>query len=201
MFFDFSALPVGASDKLLHSTVVPRPIAWVTSEDREGRTNLAPFSFFNVFCTDPPLVGLGIGRRLSCTPKDTAKNIRETGEFVINLVSYENRLAMNITGTDADAGVDESQLAGLEMIASTFVQPRRVASSPVSIECVLHQALEFAPHRHLIVGRVLAMHVADDLVQDSAKFYVATPKLDLIGRMHGSGWYTRTDNLFQMKRV
>lgn len=203
MYFDLAALPEEAADKLLHSTVVPRPIAWVSSLDAEGRGNLAPFSFFNVFSTRPPIVGLGIGARADdgARPKDTAANIVATREFVVNVVGFASRAAMNVSGSVVPTGVDEAELAGVGMIASARVKPRRVAASPVALECVLQQAIELAPANHLILGRVVAVHIADAMVLDAERFHVDAPGLDLIGRMHGSGWYARTTDLFQMVRI
>ena len=201
MQFDLSAISEAARSKLLHSSVVPRPIAWVSSLSAAGSPNLAPFSFFNIFSTDPAIVGLGIGRRSPGEPKHTARNILETSEFVINLVDHANRDAMNMTGADVDDDIDESVLAGIEMIASASVKPRRVASSPIAFECVLHQSINLTADRHLILGRILTMHIDDSMLAPTGDFHVATPQLDLIGRMHGAGWYTRTDHLFQMPRI
>lgn len=201
MYFDFGNLPSEGKNKLLHSTIVPRPIAWVSTVDEIGRPNLAPFSFFNVFSTDPPILGFGVGQRAPGRSKDTSTNIRATGEFVVNLVSYTVRHEMNITGAEVEEDIDEAKLAGLSTEPSIHVKPQRLKESPVSMECILHQAIELATERFLILGRVLAMHIADENVENAEKFYVATPKLDLIGRMHGMGWYARTDSLFQMKRV
>jgi len=201
MDFDFAGLSPAAQDKLLHSTIVPRPIAWVSTQSAAGVPNLAPFSFFNVFSTEPPILGLGIGRRSRGGPKHTARNILDTGAFVINLVSHANRDAMNVTGADVEDGVDESVLAGLDMVPSLRVAPRRVAGSPVAIECQLHQSIELAPERYLILGRVVSMSIDDALILDAEKHYVDAPGLDLIARMHGQGWYSRTDHLFQMLRI
>jgi flavin reductase (DIM6/NTAB) family NADH-FMN oxidoreductase RutF len=203
MYFDLSSTSPAACSKLLHAVVVPRPISWVSTVDSAGAPNLAPFSFFNVFSTEPPIVGLGIGTRAPSVPKHTAQNILATGEFVVNLVTYDCRTMMNVTGADFDDGVDESVVAGLEMIVSNRVAPRRVAQSPIALECLLHQATELAPGRHLILGRVIALHIEDRFLTPSASGdpHVLVPELDLIGRMHGNGWYTRTDHLFQMPRV
>jgi len=203
MYFDFSTTSDAARSKFLHAAIVPRPIAWVSSLDAAGRPNLAPFSFFNVFSTEPPILGLGIGKRQPGEPKHTARNILETEEFVVNLVDYACRAAMNVTGTDVEDGVDESALADLDMCMSNKVAPRRVADSPVAFECVLHQAIELASDRHLILGRIVAMHIDERFLthSPSGDFHILTPELDLIGRMHGNGWYTRTDHLFQMLRL
>lgn len=201
MLFDFAAIPARERYKLLVSTITPRPIAWVVSQDANGRLNAAPFSFFNAFAGDPPIVGIGISSHEPGRPKDTRQNIRETREFVVNLVSEEVAAAMNITAIEFEANVDELAQAQLKTIASVHVKPPRIAASPVAMECVLHQIVELGPHTGLALGRVVAMHVGDYAVIDPAKYYIDTPKLKLIGRMHGTGWYARTSDLFEMERI
>lgn len=201
MFFDFRALPARECYKLLVSTVTPRPIAWTVSQDANGRLNAAPFSFFNVLSGDPPVLGIGIGSHEPGRPKDTRRNIRETQEFVVNLVSEEAAAKMNITAIEFDLGVNELAQAKLATLPSIHVKPPRIALSPVSMECKLLQIVDFSPANSLVLGRVLAMHVHDDLVLDGDKHYIDTPKLGLIGRMHGTGWYARTSDLFEMARI
>ncbi|MGA8014213.1 MAG: flavin reductase family protein [Candidatus Acidiferrales bacterium] len=201
MLFDFSKIPPREGYKLLVSTITPRPIAWITSRNAEGRLNAAPFSFFNVFSGDPPVVGIGIGSHEPGRPKDTRRNIRETKEFVVNLVSEDMAKAMNITAIEFEPEVNEIEEAELETVPSVHVKPPRIAASPVSMECALLQIVELGPDNALVLGRVLAMHVRDDLVLDPAKHYVDTPGLKLIGRMHGAGWYARTSDLFKMDRI
>lgn len=201
MLFDFAAIPARERYRLLVSTITPRPIAWVVSQDANGRLNAAPFSFFNAFAGDPPIVGIGISSHEPGRPKDSRQNIRETREFVVNLVSEEVAAAMNITAIEFEANVDELAEAELKTIASVYVKPPRIAASPVAMECALHQIVELAPDTGLVLGRVLAMHVRDDAVLDPAKYYIDTPKLKLIGRMHGTGWYARTSDLFEMERI
>lgn len=201
MLFDFAEIEPRECYKLLVSTVTPRPIAWVVSQDSSGLMNAAPFSFFNAFSGDPPVIGIGIGSRKPGHPKDSRANIRETGEFVVSLVSQETAAAMNVTAIDFDNGVNEIEQAGLTPLPSVHVKPPRIAESPVSIECKLIQIVELGPNSGLVLGRVVAMHVRDDAVIDAAKHYIDTPKLDLIGRMHGSGWYARTSDLFEMPRI
>ena len=200
MIFDFDQLPGNARDKLLHSTVVPRPIAWVTSMDEAGVLNMAPFSFFNVFSASPPIVGFCVQPTASGM-KDTARNILETKQFVVPRVSYGIREAMNITAAEFPAGIDEVRAAGLTTVASLKVKPPRIAESPVAMECELHQDVHIAPDRVLVLGRVVAMHIEDEMMEDPERYYVDTPKLDLIGRMHGRGWYARTNSLFKMDRL
>jgi flavin reductase (DIM6/NTAB) family NADH-FMN oxidoreductase RutF len=201
MLFDFGKIPPREGYKLLVSTVTPRPIAWITSQNPDGQLNAAPFSFFNVFAGDPPVVGIGISSHEPGRPKDTRRNIRETKEFVVNLVSEDMAGAMNVTAIEFEPEVNEIPEAELETIPSVHVKPPRIAASPVSMECALLQIVELGPDNALVLGRVLAMHVRDDLVIDPAKHYIDTPRLKLIGRMHGTGWYARTSDLFQMDRI
>ena len=200
MLFDFATLPARECYKLLVATVTPRPIAWIVSQDGKGVNNAAPFSFFNAFAGDPPVVGIGIGSRKPGQAKDSRANIRETGQFVVNLVSEENAEKMNITSIDFDSSVDEIAEAGLTALPSVLVKPPRIAESPVAMECELMQIVDLG-ETGLVLGRVVAMHVRDDLVLDPSKFYIDTPNLKLIGRMHGSGWYVRTSDLFEMPRI
>jgi flavin reductase (DIM6/NTAB) family NADH-FMN oxidoreductase RutF len=186
--------------KLLLSTIVPRPIAWIVTLDRDGHLNAAPFSFFNAFATDPPVVGVGIGSYDSGRPKDTRRNIRETGQFVINLVSEEMARSMNITAINFEPGVSELAEAKLETLPSVHIKPPRIAGSPVAMECDLMQIVDLGTDTGLVLGRVLAMHVREDAIIDVARHYIDTPRLGLIGRMHG-GWYARTADLFQMERI
>jgi flavin reductase (DIM6/NTAB) family NADH-FMN oxidoreductase RutF len=201
MLFDFGKIPPREGYKLLVSTVTPRPIAWISSLNASGQLNAAPFSFFNAFSGDPPVVGIGMGSHEPGRAKDTRLNIRETKEFVVNLVSEDTAEAMNITAIEFESSVNEVAEAELETIPSVHVKPPRIAASPVSMECALVQIVDLGPDNGLVLGRVLAMHVRDDLVIDPAKHYIDTPRLKLIGRMHGSGWYARTSDLFQMDRI
>ena len=200
MLFDFREIPGKECYKLLVSTVTPRPIAWVVSQDAQGVLNAAPFSFFNVFSGDPAVVAIGIGNRKPGQAKDSRANIRETGEFVVNLVAEWNAEAMNITGIEFDPSIDELAQAGLTPAPSTRVKPPRIAESPVAMECELMQIIEVG-EGGLVLGRVLAMHVQDEFVLDAEKYYIDTPNLRLLGRMHGRGWYARTSDLFDMPRI
>ncbi|WP_010585929.1 flavin reductase family protein [Schlesneria paludicola] len=201
MYFDFAELDPKERCKLLVSTITPRPIAWVVSQDAQGVLNAAPFSFFNAFAGDPPVVGIGVGSHKSGRPKDTRVNIQQTNQFVVNLVSESNASAMNVTAIEFDYGVNELEQASLTTLASTHIKPPRIAESPVAFECELLQIVELGPSSGLILGRVLAMHIRDDMLIDANKHYVDTPKLKLIGRMHGAGWYAKTSDLFQMDRI
>lgn len=201
MLFDFADLAPKDRYKLLVSTIVPRPIAWVVTQGVGGRRNAAPFSFFNAFGEEPPVVVIGIGGRTEGDVKDTATNIRETGQFVVNLVNEASAQAMNVTAIEFGRDVDELAEAGLTTLPSAMVAPPRIAESPVALECERLMIVELHHDRALVVGRVLAMHVRDDAVLDPAKCHIDTARLDLIGRMHGRGLYARTHDLFDMPRI
>lgn len=201
MQFDFATISPQVRYRLLVSTVVPRPIAWIVSQSAGGVLNAAPFSFFNAFAGDPPVVGIGIGSHDPGRPKDTRRNIRETRQFVVNLVSEEMAEAMNVTAIEFEPDINELAEAGITTLPCLHVKPPRIAESPVSMECELMQIVELGTESGLILGRVLAMHVRNDAVIDPARHSIDTPKLKLIGRMHGGGWYVRTSDLFQMDRI
>lgn len=205
MLFDFETLSLRDRYKLVVASVVPRPIAWMVTRDAAGVTNAAPFSFFNVFSDDPVVVGIGVGPRGpggSDGPerKDTMANVAATGEFVVNLVSEATAEAMNVTAADFPPGTDEIARAGLTTVPSARIGTPRIAESPVALECVTHQIVPLG-HHNLVLGRVVAVHIHDDCMLDPVRRHVDTPKLGLIGRMHGSGWYARTTDRFDMPRV
>ncbi|GAN76906.1 flavin reductase family protein [Acidisphaera rubrifaciens] len=201
MMFDMQALGPQDTYKLLVATVVPRPIAWVTTLDADGVLNAAPYSFFNAMSGSPPVVCFGIGGRRPADAKDTGNNIRATGQFVVNLVSYDTAEGMNVCAIDFPPEVDELHQAGLTAIHSERVRPPRIAESPVSMECERLVLVDVGIDRTVVMGTVVAMHVRDDCVLDAAKCYIDTPKLDLVGRMHGRGWYARTTDRFEMPRI
>jgi flavin reductase (DIM6/NTAB) family NADH-FMN oxidoreductase RutF len=204
-----SELPHRELYNILISAVVPRPIAWVSSLSASGQPNLAPFSFFNAVCSKPPLLAFAPGMRAPRRPavetggdweqKDTLRNVRETGEFVINLVTYELAEAMNLTSGDYDSSVDEFELAKVASASSKVVRPRRVAESPVSFECKLHQILDFNPEPEggsLVIGQIVLIHINDEHIKQGR---LDRNSLDLIGRMGGMQ-YTRTTERFEIVR-
>ena len=201
MLFDFAELKSENAYKLLVATIGPRPIAWVTTQDIDGSVNAAPFSFFNAMSGNPPVVSIGIGGRGPGDVKDTGGNIRRTGEFVVNLVSFKLAQQMNVTAIDFPKEVNELAEAGLTTAPSRHVKPPRIAEAPVSMECERLVIVEVGIDRAVILGKVVAIHVQDDCVLDKDRCYIDTPKLDLIGRMHGAGWYARTTDRFEMPRI
>lgn len=205
MEFDLAALAPADRYKLLASVIVPRPIAWVTTMSAAGRVNAAPFSFFNLLGSDPPVVALGISDNggPNAAPKDTARNIADTGEFVINLVTRDLTEAMNVSAVAFGPEEDELALAGLVPAPSVLVRPPRIAASPVSLECRLAQIITLGANR-IVLGQGVHLHITDDAV-DSATRRVNTPALGLIGRMHGGGGYVDTSGaagaLFDLPRL
>lgn len=199
MDFDFETLAADDRYKLLTSTIVPRPIAWVTTVSKNGARNAAPFSFFNAMSRDPALLAVGIMADGDGSMKDTARNILDTREFVVNLVPRVAAEAMNLTSIDAPADVDELALANLEVAPSFKVKPPRIAISPVSFECRLHTPIELS-NQLIALGEVVQAHISDAMMLDIAKLYVDTPKLDLISRLHGRGLYGTAETAFQMPR-
>ena len=191
---------------ILLNSVAPRPIAWVSTLSASGQPNLAPFSFFNVLCVDPPLLGFSPGLRQARQadashgePKDTLRNIRETKEFVVNIVTYDLLRPMNVTSGEYDPSVNEFELAKVTPVLSRLVQPARVAESPVSFECTLHQILDFSPaptSGSLVIGEIVAIHLDDAHIKDGR---LDRNSLDLIGRMGGIQ-YTRTTERVELAR-
>ncbi len=191
---------------LLLNSVAPRPIAWVSTVSASGQPNLAPFSFFNCICVDPPLLAFAPGRRtprdvnsIHGEPKDTLHNIRETREFVVNVVTYDLWEPMNVTSGEYDRTVNEFELAKVTPQPSQLVRPPRVGESPVSFECKLYQIVDFstAPTSgSLVIGEIIAIHVDDAHLKDGR---LDRDSLDLIGRMGGIQ-YTRTTERIELAR-
>jgi flavin reductase (DIM6/NTAB) family NADH-FMN oxidoreductase RutF len=182
----------------MNATVTPRPIAWVTTMSPAGIVNAAPHSFFNAVGDNPPMIVLGLVKNNGAL-KDTATNILATGEFVVNLVSEADAEVMNLTSAPAPRDVSEIDYAGIATAPSTAVKPPRIASSPVSFECKTYQTVD-APGQTVVLGEVLVAHIADQFILDHDKLYIDTPAMKLIARMHGSGWYARSSDRFQMER-
>lgn len=200
MDFDLRRLPRADRYKIMGSSITPRPIAWVTTRGADGVTNAAPYSFFNMMGDDPPTIALGLLPAAGGGLKDTATNILETGEFVVNLVAEAMAEAMNVTCMDAPRGVDELACAGVGAAPSQAIAPVRIADAPVSFECRTLHAIETGPAQTVVIGEVLVAHVRDDLVLDADRRHLDTPAMGLIARMHGAGWYARSTDLFQMER-
>ena len=198
MIFDFERLEKLERYKLLSFTVLPRPIAWVVTEGADGRRNAAPFSFFNVMCSEPPLITIGFTER-NPRGKDTPRCIEETGEFVVNLVPYSALEAMNVTAIEFGNEVDELAEARLTILPSHKVKPPRIAESPVALECKLYQLLKMESGQSICIGQVVAAHIADEAIIDAERCYIDTLKLDLVGRMNNC--YVRPQDVIQLPRI
>jgi flavin reductase (DIM6/NTAB) family NADH-FMN oxidoreductase RutF len=183
---------------ILAGLVTPRPIALTTTVDPEGRVNAAPFSFFNVLGDSPPIVGLCPGDRAPGIPKDTARNIRLTHEFVVNLVDEAIALQMNRCAASLPPGVNELEDTGLTLVPSSVVKPPRIAEAPASLECRSHSIIEIGDNR-LIIGEVLRVHVRDG-VFDPETWLVKPGAYVPIGRMQAPHWYCRTSDMFELHR-
>jgi flavin reductase (DIM6/NTAB) family NADH-FMN oxidoreductase RutF len=202
MNFDLSQTAPHHTYNLLIGLVAPRPIALVTSMDVEGRLNAAPFSAYNYVCTNPPILALGVGNLPGeeIRPKDTARNIRNTREFVVNVVTEDIAQAMNVCAVDFPPGIDELEIAGLTTAPSSVVKVPRIAQAHAALECREYTTMEIGRSR-IILGQVVAMYVEDRFL-DPAGPYIKSEDLHAIGRMNGLGSYVRTQGAFmKMPRV
>jgi flavin reductase (DIM6/NTAB) family NADH-FMN oxidoreductase RutF len=198
MELDPDVLTPAQNYKLMTCLVIPRPIALVTSIGPSGVVNAAPFSFFNVMGSEPPIVVLGISDRPEGSPKDTAANIRRGRQFVVNLVSEEIVGKMNVCAIDFPPEIGELSAAGLTPTPSVKVAPPRIAESPVHLECEEIQTIAIGENR-VVMGRVVQMGVRDGLV-DPENLRVRSDLMHLVGRMHAPSWYTRTGDVFELPR-
>jgi len=198
--FDLGAMAKGDVYKLLASVVLPRPIAWVVSKDAAGGLNAAPFSFFNILSSDPPVVAVSFSAAPDREGKDTLANIRARGEFVVNMVPEELAEAMNVTATNAPRGVDETGLAGLALAGCAVVDVLRIAGSPVALECRLWQELSPGGSSTIVLAKVVYAHVRASAFEDLARLHIDPARMRLIGRMHGGGGYCTTRDTFVIER-
>jgi flavin reductase (DIM6/NTAB) family NADH-FMN oxidoreductase RutF len=176
---------------LLNSLVVPRPIAWVSTRAADGTRNLAPHSYFTVAASDPPSVCF-----TSIGDKDTVRNVRATGEFVVNVADHALVERMNLTSADAPPDVSEFELAGLTPLEGEHVRSAIVAEAPVALECRLTEVVEVGNGR-VVIGEVLAFHVAERLWTEQGR--VDPARLDAVARMGGSTYSTTRDR-FELRR-
>jgi len=197
--FDFAGLTPRERYKLLIGTVVPRPIAWVTTVDARGVVNAAPYSFFNCLSHDPPIVALGVENWADMRMKDTTANIRATGEFTVNIVSDALAEAMNLTAVPFPPEIDEVAAAGLTTAPGVTVAAPRIAEAAVAIECRKYMVLSIGRAREIVLGEVTGMQIRSSIV-DPHTFHVDAAGLDAIGRLGGHG-YARTRDAFDLKTM
>lgn len=194
--------PPGAIYKIMTGAVVPRPIGWVSTVNPNGQPNLAPFSFFNAVCSRPPtLLFCPSVRGTDTNPKDSLNNIRQTGEFVVNIVTEELVEAMNRTATELPADMNEFEYAGLRAAPSTVVAPPRVAESPVNFECALDQIIQVGDGQPgsgwIVIGRIVHLHIAERVLLPNYK--IDTAALQPVGRLAGPN-YARIRETFELFR-
>ena len=188
--------------RILINSVVPRPIAWVSTLN-DGQLNLAPFSFFNAVSAKPPLLAFAPSLRLvdgQSTSKDTLHNIRETGEFVVNVVTFAVAEAMNLTSGEYDRSVDEFALAKLHTRPSQIVRSPQVAESPISFECKLERIIDFGsepPSGSLVIGEIVCVHLEGSVVKNGT---IDPSALDVVGR-RGGLQYSRTTEMSWSKDI
>jgi flavin reductase (DIM6/NTAB) family NADH-FMN oxidoreductase RutF len=186
------------SHELFISAIVPRPIAFISSVNKDGVFNLAPFSYYAAIASKPALVGISISTKRDGEKKDTLANIEFTKDFVLNVVTEDLAQAMNQTATAYASDIDEFKEVGLTAVKADLVKPPMVAESPVNMECRVIKILEFGqfPRKtSLIIGEVVRVHVKDEFW---VKNEVQTAKLKAIGRLGGDS-YCRINDIFQLK--
>lgn len=175
--------------KLLIGLVIPRPIAWISTRGASGVANCAPFSFFNVFSEDPPLVVVGFGLRAGGAAKDTLENIRQTGEFVVNLVDEATANAMHLSSEDFPPEVSEFEQAGLTTAPAVTVSHPRIAEAVACLECRVFQHVAIPTGRELVIGTILLVHAREGVIDPLSK-RVSEATYRPIGRLFGSRYCT-----------
>jgi flavin reductase (DIM6/NTAB) family NADH-FMN oxidoreductase RutF len=200
MYLDFASLATRDAYQWISNSILPRPIAWVSTISPEGRTNLAPFSFFQAITANPPTLMFVPSNNREGGRKDTLRNIELVPEFVVNFVTRELASPMNDTATPLPYGESEFERFGLSATPSTRVRPPRVAASPIAFECTLDQIVHIGSGplaANVVFGRIVAAHVRDDVI--GADGFPDPARLDLVGRL-GREAYATTRETFSLKR-
>ena len=194
MYIDFAAISPRNAYQWIACSVLPRPIAWVSTISPDGKTNLAPFSFFQAITANPPTLMFVPVNNREGAPKDTLRNIELVPEFVVNLVPHALAAVMNDTAALLPYGESEFSKFGIESVPSTKVRPPRVAGTPVAFECTLDQIVRIGTGpiaANVVFGRIVAAHVRDDVIGPGGLPDAA--KLDLVGRLGGEDYATTRD--------
>jgi flavin reductase (DIM6/NTAB) family NADH-FMN oxidoreductase RutF len=194
--FDFTQLTERERYKLMIGTVIPRPIALVTTVDENGLINAAPFSFFNCLSADPPILALGVENNPDMSFKDTGHNIRMTEVFTVNIVSFAIAEAMHVCGAKYPRGVDELKEAGLTAMPGEKVVSPWILEAPAAFECKRHVTLELGKSRQIIMGEIVFAHYRDGVV-DPERMRVDPAEIDAIARLGGDTCSTTRDR-FEM---
>ena len=201
MIFDPTEIPFQETHKLMIGSIIPRPIAFVSTRSKDGKNNVAPFSYFNGVCSKPPTIMFAPARRgWDGEEKDTLINIRDTEEFVVNIVSESFAEKMVMCSTDFDSDVDEFEISGLTPTNSQKIKPPRVGEAKISFECKLNQIVEIgdgtAGSGFVVIGTIVLFHI-DDGIYDNGR--ILTDKLEPLGRLAGN-WYTRSTDTLKIYR-
>ncbi|MBB3160523.1 MULTISPECIES: flavin reductase family protein [Rhizobium] len=194
--FDFKQLSERERYKLMIGTIIPRPIALVTTVDENGRINAAPFSFFNCLSADPPILAIGVENNADMSFKDTGHNIRMTEVFTVNIVSFAIAEAMHVCGARYPRGVDELKEAGLTAMPGEKVASPFIAEAPAAFECKRHVTLELGRSRQIVMGEIVYAHYRDGVV-DPERLHVDPAAVDAIARLGGDTCATIRDR-FEM---
>lgn len=194
MFFDFTKdnIPKG----LFKSCIIPRPIAWVSSISKDGITNLAPFSYFQAICDKPPMIMFVTSPKINGEIKDTARNIMETKEFVINLVCESLKSEMSLSSNELEYGISEIDKYKIETKKSNLVAPPSILASPINLECTFEKVIEIEKNK-MIVGKVIGISVIDDFIDNDR---INAKKLNLLARL---GWseYSVVNDIISIQRM
>jgi flavin reductase (DIM6/NTAB) family NADH-FMN oxidoreductase RutF len=201
MILDPNEIPFQETHKLMIGSIIPRPIAFVSTQSKDGKNNVAPFSYFNGVCSKPPTIMFAPARRgWDGEEKDTLINIRDTEEFVVNIVSESFAEKMVMCSTDFGSDVDEFEISGLTPTNSQKIKPPRVGEAKISFECKLNQIVEIgdgtAGSGFVVIGTIVLFHI-DDGIYDNGR--ILTDKLEPLGRLAGN-WYTRSTDTLKIDR-
>tara|TARA_S200000501_G_C20825234_1_gene744665 strand:+ start:687 stop:1307 length:621 start_codon:yes stop_codon:yes gene_type:complete len=201
MIFDPTKISFTDIHKLMIGSIVPRPIAFVSTISKKGKNNVAPFSYFNGVCSNPPTIMFAPARRgWDGKEKDTLINIRDNNEFVINMVSENFAKQMVLCSTDYDSDIDEFEISGLTPKSSNKISPPRVKESKISFECTLNQIVDIgdgsAGSGFIVIGTIVLFHIDDSIYEDG---HILLDKLEPLGRLAGN-WYTRPSDEIEIIR-
>ena len=189
MELTLAEIPVLERYKLLIGLVIPRPIAWISTVNEHGVANCAPFSFFNVFSEEPPLCIVSFNRRSDGGMKHTLKNIRRSGEFVVNLADESTANALHLSSYEYPEEESEFEKTGLTPVPATRVSHPRIAEAAASLECKVERRIEFGPERELVIGEILVLHAREGIV-DPRTNRVSEALYHPIGRLYASRYCT-----------
>ncbi len=189
MDLELARLPVLERYKLLIGLVIPRPIAWVSTWSENGVANCAPFSFFNVISEEPPLCIVSFNRRSDGAMKHTLKNIRRTGEFVVNLADEGTANAMHASSAELPESESEFTKTGLTPVPAKMVKHPRIGEAAASLECRVERRIEFGPEREMVIGEILLIHAREGVVDPESR-RISEANYRPIGRLFGSRYST-----------